>query len=75
MTGDLGSDRADCVQERESRESWYAVIRLDDATLNCWDHTSAIEVVDVRCNFVDALKIFNDVLIEVYRESNIPNQS
>ena len=57
MTGGLALDPRDCVQESESRGDWYAVIRLDDATVDCWNYTSANKVADVISDFVDALKI------------------
>ena len=50
-------DRGDCGQESESRGNWYAVIRLDDATVDCWNYTSANKVADVISDFVDALKV------------------
>ena len=57
VTGALSLDRGDCVQEGEPRGSWYAVVRLDDATVNCWNHTSANGVADVTSDFVDALRV------------------
>ena len=57
MTGALTLDRGDCVQQDESRGSWYAVIRLNDATVDCWNHASANKVVDVISDFLDALKV------------------
>lgn len=57
VTWNLGLNRGYCGQKRESRGNWYAVIRLDDATVNCWNYASANEIADVISDFVNALRI------------------
>ena len=56
VAGGLSLDRGDCVQESESCGYWYAIIRLGDATVYCWNYTRANKVADVIGDFVDALK-------------------
>ena len=65
VTGGSSLDRGDRVQESESRGYWYAVIRLDDSSVDCWNYSSANKVADVIGDFVNALKNFNDILIRI----------
>ena len=72
MTGVLGLDRSDCVQESKSRGNWYAVIRLDDTTVDSWNYTSANKVADIISDFVDALEISMRYSLQSRKTSTYP---
>ena len=72
MTGGLGLDRGDCVQESESRGNWYAVIRLDEATVDCGNYASANKIADEISDFVDALRISMRYSSESSKTSTYP---